>query len=110
MEEKNVILDRVSEERVLKIQDFLRRDIHKWIGAISDNVPFNSSSDQLLGTNLALLWATVKCVPFLLDPKADSSLLIDLVDAIDHRLTIKPGISSVFINLIFLLNIVFDPW
>lgn len=94
VEEKNVILDRVSEERVLKIQDFLRRDIHKWIGAISDNVPFNSSSDQLLGTNLALLWATVKCVPFLLDPKADSSLLIDLVDAIDHRLTIKPDTVS----------------
>lgn len=99
IEEKNVNLGQVSEERFRKLQDFLRRNIHKWMEDLRDNVSCDSSFDQSHGTNLALLWGTVNCVPFLLDPKEDSSLLTDLVDAIDHRLSSEPDISSIFINL-----------
>ena len=95
IEEKTFnLLDGLSEERLLKIQNFMRTDIQKWIDEI--NVSSDSSSGRVHGTDLALLWGTVTCVPFLLDPEADSSLLTELIDAIDRLPSVESGMPFSF--------------
>ncbi|KAL5542673.1 hypothetical protein UlMin_010383 [Ulmus minor] len=82
---------KVSEKGLEKIQDFLRSDICKWIGKLNDILPRDLSSNQDQETEIALLWGAINCAPYLLDPQADSSLIINLMDALDRCLTNEPG-------------------
>ncbi|XP_062109162.1 uncharacterized protein LOC133819824 isoform X2 [Humulus lupulus] len=78
IEEKSFnLLHETSKEGLLRIQDFLRTEIH-------DVVSHGSSSTRLQENNLDLLWGTVNCFPYLLDLERDQSLLADFIDALDR--------------------------
>ncbi|KAM6565406.1 hypothetical protein CsatA_024534 [Cannabis sativa] len=75
-------IDETSKGGLLKIQDFLRTEIQ-------DVVSHGSSSTRLQENNIDLLWGTVNCFPYLLDPEKDSSLLADFIDALDQCVVIE---------------------
>ncbi|KDO50652.1 hypothetical protein CISIN_1g042789mg [Citrus sinensis] len=80
-------LDGVSEGRVLRIRGFLQEAVCSWISVINNVVAHgNSSSIEIDEAKLALLWGIVRCYPRIMDVQANSSLLMELIDAL-HRLS-----------------------
>lgn len=80
-------LDGVSEGRVLRIRGFLQEAVCSWISVINNVVAHgNSSSIEIDKAKLALLWGIVRCYPRIMDVQANSSLLMELIDAL-HRLS-----------------------
>ena len=89
-------LDEVSEEVLSAIQGFLRRAVSNWNGVINDIVAGDTSSNQVHESNLALLWGIVNCFPYMFEVEADSSLLVDLIGALNQLLTIETGTAPYF--------------
>ncbi|XP_058180952.1 uncharacterized protein LOC131299427 isoform X1 [Rhododendron vialii] len=81
------LLDGTSSQQVSRICTYLQNAIGHWIGVINQIVHGDPSSIQLPETALALLWGIISCYPFM--SQANSSLLLDFVDALDQLLVIE---------------------
>lgn len=94
-------LDGVSEGRVFRIRGFLQGAVCSWISVINNVVAHgNSSSIEIDEAKLALLWGIVRCYPRIMDVQANSSLLMELIDAFDRLSMDEAGkISSITTNL-----------
>lgn len=95
------LLDGISEGLVSRLRGFLQEAICSWISMINDVVAHeNSSSIEIDMAKLALLWGIVRCYPHIMDVQANSSLLMELIDAL-HRLSLDEAgkTSSITINL-----------
>lgn len=88
-------LDETSEEVLSVIQGFLRGAIGNWNGVINDIVAGDTSS-KVHESNLALLWGIVNCFPYMFEVEADSSLLVDLIGALNQLLTMETGTAPYF--------------
>ncbi|GAV59009.1 LOW QUALITY PROTEIN: DRIM domain-containing protein, partial [Cephalotus follicularis] len=82
-------LDGVSEAVLSRLRSFLQGAISDWIKHINDDVLGNLSSTQIHESKLALLWGIIRCFTYLSDVRSNSSLLMDLVDALDSLLMIE---------------------
>uniref|UniRef100_A0A803Q1W1 ARM repeat superfamily protein n=1 Tax=Cannabis sativa TaxID=3483 RepID=A0A803Q1W1_CANSA len=56
------------------------------LSALNDLI---ETSPKEVENNLDLLWGTVNCFPYLLDPEKDSSVLADFIDALDQCVVIE---------------------
>ncbi|KAI8539167.1 hypothetical protein RHMOL_Rhmol09G0160300 [Rhododendron molle] len=84
-------LDGASGEQVSRICSHLQDAIAYWIEIIYEIVQGDSSVIQLQESELALVWGIISCYPYLKVIQADSSLLLDFVDALDQLLVIDAG-------------------
>lgn len=80
-----------SEEGALRISSFLKEALLYWIGAINDVGHGNLSSVFPLGVKLPVLWGIIGCCSHKLGFQTETSLLMDLVDALDQILMIEAG-------------------
>lgn len=62
-----------------------------WIGVINQIVHGDSSLMQLQETKFSLLWGIISCYPYMKDIQANSSLLLDFVDALNQLLVKESG-------------------
>ena len=85
-------LDGTSREGFPKIQSFLQEAVCYWIGAINKLV-HDPSSTHIHKTKLALLWGIIRCYPQMIDVTEKTSLLMDLVDALNQLLMIEAGME-----------------
>lgn len=95
------LLDGTTEDVLSRICNFLQEKISSLIMILRSNL----SSIQIDETKLALMWGAIRCYPRILDVQTSSSLLMDLIDALD-LLTMSDGgnTSSLLItNSSFLL-------
>lgn len=99
-------LDETSEELVSAIQCCLRGTVTNWIRLINDIVAGDTSSTQVHESDLALLWGTVNCFPYVFGFEADSSLLIDLRGALDQLLMAETGMAPCVYYLQIFWNLV----
>ncbi|KAI8538103.1 hypothetical protein RHMOL_Rhmol09G0076200 [Rhododendron molle] len=81
------LLDGTSSQQVSRICTYLQNAIGYWIGVINQIVHGDPSSIQRPETKLALLWGIISCYPFM--SQANSSLLLDFVEALDQLLAIE---------------------
>ena len=89
--QSSCFLEGTSKEEVSRIRSYLQDAISYWIGIINQIVHGDSSTIQLQETKMALLWGIISCYPYMTDIQADSSLLLDFVNAIDQLLVIDCG-------------------
>ncbi|XP_052189171.1 uncharacterized protein LOC127799294 isoform X2 [Diospyros lotus] len=78
-------LDGRSKEEVLRICSYLQDAVGFWIG-VMNQIVHGDSSIQFQEINLALLWGIISCYPYMKDVQANSSILLDLVYALDQLL------------------------
>ncbi|KAK7339959.1 hypothetical protein VNO77_20649 [Canavalia gladiata] len=83
-------VDGIGAEILAKICSHLPGTICNWIGTIND-IAHSDALCQIDDGKLALLWGAVNCYSQMSIVEANSSLLVDLVDAMDHLLTTKAG-------------------
>lgn len=83
---------------VLRICSFVQETISSWIRTINDVAQGNSSSTQIDEAKLALLWGVISCCPYIMDVQAESSLLMDLIDALHLLLMHETGKKSFLVN------------
>lgn len=86
-------LDGASGEQVSRICSHLQGAIGDWIEIIYEILHGDSSVIQLQESKLALVWGIISCYPYLKDIQANSTLLLDFVDALDQLLVIDAGKS-----------------
>lgn len=84
-------LDGASADGLSRIRCFLQGAICSWIGVINDITRGNPSSTTIDEGRLALLWGIIRCYPHMMDLRESSSLLMDLVDALNCLLMIGSG-------------------
>lgn len=70
-------------ERGSRICAFLTETTSWWIKAINDIVHKDSSISQIDEAQLSLLWGIIGCYPYFFDVEVNSSLLLNLIDALD---------------------------
>ncbi|KAK7331456.1 hypothetical protein VNO77_25681 [Canavalia gladiata] len=83
-------VDGIGAEVLAKICSHLRGTICYWIGTIND-IANSDILCQIDDGKLALLWGAVNCYSHMSIVEANPSLLVDLIDAVDHLLTVKAG-------------------
>ncbi|XP_058078049.1 uncharacterized protein LOC131226271 isoform X2 [Magnolia sinica] len=85
--------DGVSEDKVSRICNFFQETICSWTRLISD---IATASDQSIvhESNLSVLWGTVSCYPYIFGSRADLSLIMNLVNALDQLLTREAGFEK----------------
>ncbi|KAK0607559.1 hypothetical protein LWI29_016732 [Acer saccharum] len=81
----STFLDGTSKGGVSRIHSFLQEAICSWISVIN-NIHDNSSSTQIDEAKLVLLWGAIGCYPYFFDVQENSSLLMNLIDALDQLL------------------------
>ncbi|OVA05421.1 Down-regulated-in-metastasis protein [Macleaya cordata] len=82
-------LDGESEEKVSRMFSFLRESICYWIAVINDISHGDPSCMHLDQSKLSLIWGTITCYPHVLGAQGNTSLIMDLVDALDRLLMIN---------------------
>lgn len=97
------LLDGASNEGLSKIQNFFQEVISNWIGEINDVIHGNPSCIQFQKTKMGLLYGIVSSYPYVVDVQSNSSLLMDLVDALDRFLL--TGFGKAFYHLSRCLNV-----
>lgn len=80
-----------SEESLSKIRGCLQGVICHWIQKINDIIHGHLASCNIRDANLAHLWGAIACYTHVFDVKDNTSLLMELVDAIDQLLIKKDG-------------------
>ncbi|XP_027334628.1 small subunit processome component 20 homolog isoform X2 [Abrus precatorius] len=83
-------VDGTGAEALARICSHLQGTINYWVGTIND-VAHSDVLCQIDEGKLALLWGAVNCYSHMSIVKANPSLLMDLVDAVDHFLTVRAG-------------------
>ncbi|KAK0579383.1 hypothetical protein LWI29_025507 [Acer saccharum] len=81
----STFVDGTSKGGVSRIHSFLQEAICSWISVIN-NIHDNSSSAQIDEAKLVLLWGAIGCYPYFFDVQENSSLLMNLIDALDRLL------------------------
>ncbi|XP_054807809.1 U3 small nucleolar RNA-associated protein 20 isoform X1 [Prosopis cineraria] len=85
--QKEDFVDGTSAEALARISSHLQGIINKAISYIAHC----EVSCQIDEGKLALLWGAVSCYSHMSVVKANPSLLVDLVNAVDHLVKVKPG-------------------
>lgn len=100
-------VDSASAEALARISSHLQGIINK---AISDFTHYDASC-QIDEGKLALLWGAVNCYSHMSVVKANPSLLVHLVDAVDQLVKVKLGTISTLYSLQFtsLMNNFIEP-
>ncbi|KAJ0034275.1 hypothetical protein Pint_25497 [Pistacia integerrima] len=75
----NNLLDGIPEGVLSRICNFLQEEISSLIKIVRGNL----SSIKFDETKLALMWGAIRCYAHILDVQTNSSLLMDLIDALD---------------------------
>ncbi|XP_010257842.1 PREDICTED: small subunit processome component 20 homolog [Nelumbo nucifera] len=75
-----------SGEVTSKMCNLFQKDICHWVREINDLANGNSLNIQFHESKLALLWGTLSCYPHITGTQAESSLIMDLVNALDQLL------------------------
>lgn len=78
-----------SEEEIPKINNFILKILRQWIKEITDFVQHSSSTIDINESKLATFWGVVRCCPYILKFQASSSLLVELIDALDRLCTLE---------------------
>lgn len=76
-----------SEEEVPRILNFFQKILGHWIKEIADFM--QGSSNDIDESELAIFWGVIRCCPYILNFQANSSLLVDLIDALDRLCTVE---------------------
>ncbi|XP_038874757.1 LOW QUALITY PROTEIN: small subunit processome component 20 homolog [Benincasa hispida] len=84
-----------SKEEVTRINNFILKILGHWIKEITDFVQHNSSTIDINESKLAILWGVIRCCPYIVKFQANSSLLVDLIDALDRLCTVEGDIFGV---------------
>lgn len=77
-----------TSEEVPRINNFILKILGHWIKEITDFVQSSSSTIDINESKLAILWGVIRCCPYILKFQANSSLLVDLIDALDRLCTV----------------------
>lgn len=77
-----------SEEEVPRIYNYFLKILGHWIKKITDVVECSLSSSDINESELAIFWGVIRCYPYILKFQANSSLLMDLIDALDRLCTV----------------------
>lgn len=87
-------VDRTSEKAPLaRMCSRLQETICFWKEKINDMAHADVLCQMDEGT-LSLLWGAVGCYSYMSTVDANPSLMVELMDAVDHLLTVKAGIPS----------------
>ncbi|XP_031736395.1 small subunit processome component 20 homolog isoform X2 [Cucumis sativus] len=84
-----------SEEEIPKINNFILKILRQWIKEITDFVQHSSSTIDINESKLATFWGVVRCCPYILKFQASSSLLVELIDALDRLCTLEEKLESI---------------
>ncbi|GLU08657.1 hypothetical protein SLE2022_255570 [Rubroshorea leprosula] len=82
-------LDGIPEGRLSKICDMMQGAIQNWIRIVKDTAVGDTSCTQLDKSKMAVLWGIIRCYPHMLYIQEGSSLLLDLVNALEQLLMIE---------------------
>ncbi|XP_022999923.1 small subunit processome component 20 homolog [Cucurbita maxima] len=82
-----------SDEEVPRILNFFEKILGHWIKEIADFM--QGSSNDIDESELAIFWGVIRCCPYILNFQASSSLLVDLIDALDRLCTVEGNIFGV---------------
>lgn len=85
------LLHGVSSERLSKVLSFSQQTIRNWVQAINDKIHGNSTCVQFQENKLALLYGAVRSFPYVIDVQSNTTLLMDLIDALDQLLLTNSG-------------------
>ncbi|XP_050219970.1 uncharacterized protein LOC126670312 [Mercurialis annua] len=77
-----------------KIHDFLQGTVCSWVAEIKAIALSNPSCTVINKDKLALLWGVICCYPYVMGILEKSSLLMDLIDALDCLLMISDEIIA----------------
>ncbi|PIA45006.1 hypothetical protein AQUCO_01700514v1 [Aquilegia coerulea] len=83
--------DGMSEEKFPRVCNFLQESI---TAAINDIAHGDPSTMQFNESKLAVLWGILNCYPHISSSKANPSLIMDLVDALDKLPMIGAGVPT----------------
>ena len=90
-EDSSSFWDGKSKEKLSRILVFFEETLHYWIGEISNSV------DGILcparQNKLAVFWAVIGCYSHLADVQENSSVLMELINAIDKLLIMESSKS-----------------
>lgn len=78
-----------SEKEIPRIYNFFLKILGHWIEEITDFVQGSSSSNVINESELAIFWGVIRCYPYIVKFQANSSLLVDLIDALDRLCTVE---------------------
>lgn len=84
-----------TSEEVPRINNFILKILGHWIKEITDFVQSSSSTIDINESKLAIFWGVIRCCPYILKFQANSSLLVDLIDALDRLCTVGGDIFGV---------------
>ncbi|KNA06859.1 hypothetical protein SOVF_177220 isoform A [Spinacia oleracea] len=87
------VLEGILEEVVLKLSCFFQKTICHWIEVLSSLTQGDMIVDQVDEDNLALLWGTICCIPYLL-PVEGNVHLMGLVDVVDQLLIAEADVVT----------------
>ncbi|OMO92169.1 Down-regulated-in-metastasis protein [Corchorus capsularis] len=82
-------VDGISEGRLSKIRDYMQGVISNLIRLVNDIVIGTTLPTQIDEAKLAIWWGVVSCYPYMFDAKANESMLMELLDALQRLLMIE---------------------
>ncbi|OMO88554.1 Down-regulated-in-metastasis protein [Corchorus olitorius] len=82
-------VDGMCEGRLSKIRDYMQGVISNLIRLVNDIVIGNTLPTQIDEAKLAIWWGVVSCYPYMFDAKANESMLMELLDALQRLLMIE---------------------
>ncbi|CAH9107367.1 unnamed protein product [Cuscuta epithymum] len=83
--------DGIPKEEVSKIRSFFGKAMVFWVQHIKD-MKEKGFPSELQENSVGLLWGIIGCYPYMNDGRANPSLLVDLMFAIDDLLTVKSDV------------------
>ncbi|KAA0033350.1 U3 small nucleolar RNA-associated protein 20 [Cucumis melo var. makuwa] len=84
-----------SEEEIPRINSFILKILRQWIKEITDLLQCSSSTIDINESKLAIFWGVVRCCPYILKFQASSSLLVELINALDRLCTLEGDIFGI---------------
>ncbi|WOG89602.1 hypothetical protein DCAR_0208840 [Daucus carota subsp. sativus] len=90
------LLHGTSSERLSNVLNFSQKIIRNWVEAVNDNLHGNPSCIQFQENKLAMLYGVVRSFPYVIDVQSNTTLLMDLVDALDQLLLTDSGYIAGF--------------
>ncbi|KAJ7955379.1 Small subunit processome component 20-like protein [Quillaja saponaria] len=85
--------DETSAKAFSRICSYLEGAIRYWSGAVND-IANGDSSCELNDQKLALLWGAISCYAHMSSFQVNSSLLLDLINAVDQLLLVRAGYTA----------------
>ncbi|OMO49638.1 Down-regulated-in-metastasis protein [Corchorus capsularis] len=89
MHPSSEFVDGMSQGRLSKIRDYMQGVISNLIRLVNDIVFGNTLPTQIDEAKLAIWWGVVSCYPYMFDAKANKSMLMELLDALQRLLMIE---------------------